>query len=231
MGQKTSRSQAPRHRGDNKDGIRIVVIAGYAILVEAIHHLLTTYDDLDVAGTAGDGATAVDVVQRRRPDVVLLAHFGSALDELDVIGRLNAASSAPRILILSHDASQHASLRMLRAGAHGILSPDVGSAEVVQAIRTVHQGQLFLTPELQRACAERYLGVDSEQAPEERLTDREFQVMRFLALGHTNREIAGQLGVGVKTIDTHRANLLRKLDLRNNADVARFAIKKGVVKI
>lgn len=224
---KTS-SNKPKPSGERP--IRVAVVVGYALLQETVRRILEEAPGLEVAGTVDRPARAVDLVRAEQPDVLLIVHTGATLDELDVIQRVAALGRGTRLLMLSPETSQHASLRMLRAGAHGILASDAGTEELVRAIRTLHRGELYLTPELQRAAAERYLGVDRQAAPEERLSDREHQVMRLLALGHTNREIAELLGVGVKTIDTHRANLLRKLDLRNNADVARFAIRTGVIE-
>lgn len=209
--------------------IRVAVVAGYTILQEAAQTLLEREGDIQVVGTADQPSTIVELIRAERPHVLFVVHTGTTIDELEVIQRVGSLARETKLLVLSPAVSQYVSLRILRAGAHGILSSSATSAETLRAIRTVHKGEVYLTPQLQRAAAERYLGVDDQTAPEERLSDREYQVMRLLALGHTNREIAASLGVGVKTIDTHRANLLRKLDIRNNADVARFAIRAGII--
>ncbi len=210
--------------------IRVGLVTTYPLLREAIRHVLRMHRAIEVVGDAGHPAAALDLVRHDHPDVLFILSSGGGLDEIDLIQRVLALGRPVRLLLLSADTSEHAALRTLRAGAHGILSPTMTTSDMVGALQSVHAGNLYLTPELQRACAERYLGVDASKSPEERLSDREFQVMRMLALGDTNREIAARLGVGVKTIDTHRANLLRKLGLRNNADIARFAIKSGTVE-
>ncbi len=221
--------RAPQSKQDAPARIRVGLVTTYPLLREAIRQVLRVQDVIEMIGEAGHSAATLELVRNQQPDVLFILPSGPSLDELDLIQRVIALDRPVRLLLLSSDTSEHAALRALRAGAHGILSPSMTTADMLEALQRVNTGQLYLTPELQRACAERYLGVDASKSPEERLSDREFQVMRMLALGDTNREIAARLGVGVKTIDTHRANLLRKLGLRNNADIARFAIKSGTV--
>lgn len=210
--------------------MRLAIVAGYTLVREALEHLLGDGHELTVIASVMTSADAVELVRAQAPDALLLVHTGSAMDELDIVQRIAAMHRSTRLLVLSTETSESTALRMLRAGAHGILAPESSAEEVRAALRAVHVGEIYLTEDLQRACAERYLGVTPDRSPEASLTDREYQVLRLLAHGYVNREIAGQLGVGVKTIDTHRANLLRKLGLRHNVDLVRFAIRQRIIE-
>ena len=119
-------------------------------------------------------------------------------------------------------------MRLLRAGARGLLPPSAGSADVAEAIRVVSRGGRYLTPELQRLCAERYLVDIDDQSPGDSLSPREFQILRLLALGHTNREIAVRLHISVKTVETYQAHIKEKLALRNARELVQHAVEWSV---
>lgn len=220
----------PASKPSDARPMRIGIVASYALVRETLERLLADDGDLVVVASVLTAADAVELVRTEEPDALLLVHTGSAMDELDIIQRVDALHRATKLLVLSTETGESTALRMLRAGAHGILEPDTSAREVKRALEKVSQGEIYMTEALQRACAERYLGVTPDRSPEASLTDREFQVLRLLAHGFVNREIAAQLGIGVKTIDTHRANLLRKLGLRHNVDLVRFAIRQRIVE-
>jgi DNA-binding NarL/FixJ family response regulator len=121
---------------------------------------------------------------------------------------------------------QHA-MRTLRAGASGFLTKSAGVDELVHAIKEVHAGRRYLPPDIERDIAEEVASTETARKQVEILSKREFQVMCFLARGMTNREIGEELGISVKTVDTHRGHVLKKLHLRNNSDITRFAIRNG----
>lgn len=210
--------------------IRVAIADDFTILRHALQLVLKDHDDIVVVGEAADGFEALDLVRQKEVDVLLLEPLIPKKDGIDLTKDVVALEKSVRILILTMDKTSHNAFRMLRAGALGWLPKTVTMDQVLEAIRTVNNGKVYLPPELQRSFAERYVRPESISNPEEQLSDREFQVMRLLAQGNTNREISQMLYVGVKTIDTHRANLLRKLGLRNNSDLTRFAIQNGFVK-
>ncbi len=218
-----------RDKASSSGKIRVALVGSYPLLLEALAKVLGEVRELEVVGQPADLDDAVDLVRATGPDVLVMEMSRSPVDEIDTLGKVMALKRPTRMLVLSLDAGEHLALRMLRAGAHGILSKDITTEEVIGAVGKVGEGKVYLTPELQRLCAERYLRVDADKSPEERLTDREYQVARLLASGLSNREIAEKLVIGVKTVDTHRANLLRKLELRNNMELTRFALKQGLV--
>ncbi len=210
--------------------IRVAIADDFTILRQALQLVLKDQDDIVVVGEAADGFEALDLVRQKEVDVLLLEPLIPKKDGIDLTKDVVALEKSTRILILTMDKTSHNAFRMLRAGALGWLPKTVNMDQVLEAVRTVNSGKVYLPAELQRSFAERYVRPESISNPEEQLSDREFQVMRLLAQGNTNREISQMLYVGVKTIDTHRANLLRKLGLRNNSDLTRFAIQNGFVK-
>ncbi|RMH17692.1 MAG: DNA-binding response regulator [Acidobacteria bacterium] len=229
MTDRESHTSAER-TGSRGGPIRVAVISAVEVLSEVIAFLLREHLDIELAGRGGSREEALRIVQSKKPDVIFLTLSGAVLNELNLIQQLAALDRAVKILVQSYNLNQDFLLYLLGSGARGIISIATNAKGVAEAIRKVHQGEFYLTPELQRACAERYLGVGAGRTPKERLSNREYQVMLLLARGRTNREIADELGIGVKTIDTHRANMLRKLGLRNNADVARFAMVHGLLE-
>ena len=213
-----------------KKTIKVAIADDYQLLREALTHILSQFEDIEVVGEAADGHAALDLVRDKDVDILLLEPLIPKKDGIDLTKDVVGLDKKTRVVILTMDKTSHNAFRMLRAGAMGWLPKTVGVEEVLQAIRSVDKGKVFLPMDLQRVFAEKYVRPESISNPEEQLSDREFQVMRLLALGNTNREISKMLYVGVKTVDTHRANLLRKLGLRNNSDLTRFAIQNGFVK-
>lgn len=210
--------------------IRVAIADDFTMIRQALNLLLNNNDDIVLVGEAADGFEALEMVRKKEVDVLLMEPMIPKKDGIDLTKDIVALERSVRILILTMDKTSHNAFRMLRAGAMGWLPKTVDLDQVLEAVRTVNSGKVYLPPELQRSFAERYVRPESISNPEEQLSDREFQVMRLLAQGNTNREISQMLYVGVKTIDTHRANLLRKLGLRNNSDLTRFAIQNGFVK-
>lgn len=210
--------------------ITVAIVDEYKILREALVSMLSKHDDVEIVGEAADGFRAIQIAKEINPDVLILEPLLPKKDGIDVTKEIKAMENGTSVLILTMDNTHHAAFRMLRAGAMGWMSKNVGSPDVYKAIQCVGTGKIYLPEDLQREFAEKYVHPEKIHRPEDQLSDREYQVLRLLAMGNTNREIAESLFVGVKTIDTHRANLLRKLGLRNNSDLTRFAIQAGIIK-
>jgi len=153
------------------------------------------------------------------------------MDGVEVTKRLlkKGVKTSLRVIILTMYADEHYAARLLRMGATGYIVKDSAPAELAEAIRTIHGGGRFISASLREALAIRFVEGLGEE-PQDVLTNREFQVVRRLAMGATNREIAQELQISVKTVDAHRLNLLAKLGLRNNSELTRFAIQQGIVK-
>jgi DNA-binding NarL/FixJ family response regulator len=205
-----------------------VVVVGTSLLIrEALRSRFEKCNDLEVVAEVTDPSEAVGWIQRSRPDVVLL-QASMAKDEIGMTREIVTHGLEAKVMVMTPEVTPwHLALRLIRAGAQGLIFTSAGSEDVVKAIRRMASGKVSLPRELERIFAERHLmGYDG--LPEELLTEREFQVMTRLAQGQTNREIARELFISVKTVDTHRASLLRKLGLRNNSDLTRFALQMGL---
>ncbi|HYU33712.1 MAG TPA: response regulator transcription factor [Thermoanaerobaculia bacterium] len=210
--------------------IRLAIADDFTLHREGLRCLLETHPDILVVGEAADGTAAVDLTRKENPDVLLLETAMPGKDGLDAIKEIVAHGLRSRILAMTMQGTAHLVLRLMRAGAHGvILRRTCGFKDLLGAIGLVRAGRTYLPPEIRQTFAERYYRTGAGEDPTEQLSDREFQVARFLASGYTNQEIAERLCISIKTVDTHRANILRKLGLRNNSDITRFAICQRLI--
>lgn len=210
--------------------IRVAIADDHALVRQGLHRILAAEVDVRVVGEAQDGEEALRLVRATHPDVLILDLSMPGKDGLEAIREIRAQGVHTRVLVLTMHNEEHYALRTLRAGAHGFLYKGADSEELVRAVRAVARGVPYMPPEIERAFAEKFVHPE-EADPAERLTDREFQVLRLLAQGLTNREIAAELGIRIKTVDSHRRRVLKKLGLRNNAELTRFAIRHGLVEL
>ncbi len=209
--------------------IKILIADDHTLVRKGIRRMLEEQADFKVVAEAADGKETVAKVKETQPDLVLMDVAMPGLDGIEATKQLTKNRKAKlHVLVLTMYADEHFAARLLRSGASGYVVKDAAPAELVDAVRTVHEGKRYISASLREALAMRY--VDGQAAdPVDAITDREFQVLRLLASGHTNREIAEQLGLSVKTVDAHRLNILGKLELRNNSDLTKFAIRHGIV--
>jgi len=210
--------------------IRVAIADDHALVRQGLRRILEAELDIQVVGEARDGEEALRLVRTTRPDVLILDISMPGKDGLEATRAIRSREARTRILILTMHNEEHYALRTLRAGAHGFLYKGADSEELLRAVRAVSQGITYLPQEIERAFAEKFVHPE-EAHPAERLTDREFQVLRLIARGLTNREIAEELGIRLKTVDSHRRRVLKKLGLRNNAELTRFAIRHGLIEV
>lgn len=209
--------------------IRVLLVDDHALFREGIRMILEAQPDIEVVGEAGDGEQALTLLEKTRPDVVILDIAMPGLDGLETTKRIKATHPKVRILALTmHDHKEYV-LPMLRLGASGYVVKRAAASELVQAIRSVYRDESYLYPSVARALLEEYR---RSALPEEDdgLTGREKEVLRLIAEGLTNQEIASRLYISVRTVETHRKNLMEKLGLHTAADLVRYAIRKGLVK-
>lgn len=210
--------------------IKILIADDHQLVRVGIRRLLEDEKDFKVVGEAADGKDAVEQTKRLNPDVILMDVAMPGMDGMEATKRLVKKRKDPaKVVILTMHADEHYAARLLRMGASGYVVKDAAPAELAEAIRTVNDGKRFVSASLREALALRVVDGLGEE-PMDLLTDREFQVLGRLASGATNREIAAELNVSVKTIDAHRLNLLAKLGLRNNAELTKFAMRHGIVQ-
>ncbi len=206
--------------------IRIVLVDDHAVVRTGLRLLLEVEDDLAVLGEAGNAREAVFEVRAHTPDVVLLDVVMPGESGIDVIPKLLHEAPGAKVLMLSMQDDPNYVREAFAAGASGYVLKEAADAEVVDAVRQVAAGGRYVHP----ALGARMVAADAaaqEAAAADPLSDREREVLKLLALGHTNQEIAKQLFISVRTAETHRAHIMRKLQLETRAELVRYAIEHG----
>jgi DNA-binding NarL/FixJ family response regulator len=220
------KSRARQARG----AIRVLLVDDLALVREGLRKLLEGCAEVRVVGEAGDGDEALERAKAARPDVVLVELEPTARNWLEVARRLQREVPGCRVLMLTMHGDDAHVLEALRAGVDGYIVKRSGVETVVEAIRRVHAGELYIGPGVNRAVLEEAgreeAGKDGGSKP---LTQRERQVLELVADGRTNRQAAEQLGISVKTVQTHRANLMNKLGIHNQTLLVKYAIRLGLV--
>jgi DNA-binding NarL/FixJ family response regulator len=210
--------------------IRVAIADDHALVREGLRKMLSGSDVIAVIGEACNGAEAVKLVNDLKPDVLLLDITMPVKDGIEATTEITNMEVDTKILILSMHSDEQYALRTLRAGASGFISKGARLEELLKAITDVRNGNRYLPDHIAKSFAEKHIQPDADKPLAELLSKREFQVMNYLASGLTNREIAKLLDISIKTVDTHRGHVLRKLKLRNNSDITRFAIQHGYIQ-
>ncbi len=211
--------------------IRVLIADDHAILREGVRALLSATEDIEVVGEAADGRQAIDACKKVDPDVVLLDIAMPGLGGIEAALEIRKLGLRTRVLVLSQYEDREYVRRLLKAGVAGYVLKKSAGSELANAIRAVQRGGLVLDPEVARAAMEQAGPERGGGDPYEALTDREKQVLRLVAEGKSNKEVAEDLGISVKTAMSHREHVMEKLDLHNRAELVRFAIKIGVVRV
>ena len=210
--------------------IKVLLADDHSIVRAGLRRIVEESGDMEVIAEAADGRQALALVEKTAPDVAVVDISMPGLDGLEVISRLQEQNSQLPILVLTmHEEGQYV-VRAIQAGAMGYITKQAAPEQLVKAIRRVYAGNRYLTDEAAEALALRIAKGTNGQSPLESLSMRELQVLRRLAMGHTNREIARAYHISIKTVDTYRARLLKKLDLRNNAELSRFSIQNHLIE-
>ncbi len=206
--------------------IEILLVDDHPIVRRGVRHLLSEAFRGAVFGEAPSAHEALEMVWKKSWSLVLLDINMPGRSGLDIIPALRKARPLMPLLVLSTHAEEQFALRVLRAGASGYITKDCLDEELTRAVKKVLGGGRYLSGNLAELLAGFFAG--AEQTPHERLSDREFQVMRLLARGAGLKEIGAQLGLSVNTISTYRLRLLRKMGLKNNAELALYAFQRGL---
>ena len=204
--------------------VRVLIVDDHAVVRAGLKLLLEAEDDLEPVGEAGTGREAIFQARALKPDVILLDQSG-----LDVLPTLRHEQPDTKVLVLSMQDDPQYVRQAFAAGASGYVLKEAADTEVVAAIREVAKGGRYVNPEL----GARLVSAETEaarRAEENPLSDREREVLRLLALGHTNQEIAKQLYISVRTAETHRAHIMQKLHLSSRAELVRHALAQGLLE-
>ncbi len=211
--------------------IRILIADDHALVREGIRRVLDEDPGFDVVAEASDGRQALERIAETNPDVAILDISMPELSGLDVARQLREERPALKVLILSmHDESEYV-MRAVHAGAAGyLLKDDAGPALLRQAVRAVHAGDSYFSPAVAARLTDALRGGSSGSAdPLERLTGRELEVLRLVAAGQSNKQIAAELGISRRTVESHRESMMRKIEIRTVAGLTRFALENGLL--
>ena len=213
--------------------ITVVIAEDQQIVREGLLALLADEQDLEVVGEAQDGIDAIATVERLKPDILLLDIGMPGLNGLDVTRQLSRRVTETKIIILSSHADETMVRKGLQYGAAAYLLKASSANELVRAIREVQQGNRYLSAPLVNRAIEYYVTSDGDryQDPYEQLTDREREIFQLVAEGNSSNEIANRLSISPRTVETHRTNLMRKLDMKSQSDIIRFAIRRGILSL
>ena len=210
--------------------IRVLLVEDHTLMRAGIRSLLNDFADIEEVAEAGDGREALREVEAHRPHVVLMDIAMKGLNGLEATSRLKKTYPDIRVLILSMHLNEEYVLQALRAGASGYLPKDAETSELEFALHAVARGKTYLSPSIAEHVADyvRFADAGAEQGPLERLTPRQREVLQLIAEGHTTKEIAHLLNISKNTVETHRIQLMRTLDIHDIAGLVRFAIRMGL---
>jgi DNA-binding NarL/FixJ family response regulator len=212
--------------------IKVLIADDHAIVREGIHMILALHDDIEVVGEAADGIEAIEKASKLSPDVVLMDIAMPKLGGLEAMLEILKINPESKILVLTQYENTEYIYRFLKAGAAGyVLKKAVGS-DLVSAIRAVFQGKAVVDPSIADRVIKGFIEqpqVSKDEVLYEKLSDREKQVLKLIAEGYTMQQIADMLSLSIKTVMTHRTNLMEKLNIHNRTELVKYAIREGLV--
>ncbi len=210
----------------------IIIVEDHTIVREGLKSLLSSDQDFEVVGEAQDGREAIQCVENLTPDIVVMDLSMPRMHGIEAIREIRKRRPETRILVLTVHKNEEYILATFQAGANGYVLKDATHAELVNAIRTLLMGKPYLSPAISETVLEGYLEGKRSLKVEsswDTLTPREREILKLIAEGHKNKEIADFLCISVKTAEKHRANLMKKLDLHSVSAVTAFAMKQGLI--
>ncbi len=211
--------------------IRVVLVDDHTVLRDGLKSLLSYEPDIDVIGDASDGREAISVVETLKPDIVVTDISMPGLNGIESVRILRHNHQHLKIIILSMHASQEYVTQALQAGANGYVVKHADASEVLAAIRAVMAGGAYLSPTISKHLIDDYLSQTMADMTGPKLTTREREVTQLLAEGNSTRAISEILTISIKTVETHRMNIMKKLNAKNQTDIIKYALKKGWISL
>jgi NarL family two-component system response regulator LiaR len=210
------------------ESIRVLIVDDHTVVRDGLNALLSIEPGIKVVGAAADGLEAVSLARELNPDVILLDLVMPKMDGVQAINAIKADNPSAKILVLTSFAQNHQVFSAIKSGAIGYLMKDSSADELIQAVRDTHSNRPALQPEIARKLMHDIQNPESQKVDETTLTEREVEILRQVALGRTNQEIADELVISERTVRTHITNILAKLRLSNRTQAALFALRQGI---
>jgi DNA-binding NarL/FixJ family response regulator len=209
--------------------LRVLLVDDHALVRAGMRSLLQDLPDVEVVAEAGDGAEALAIAERERPDVVLMDIAMKGMNGLEAAARLRERLPGVKVIILSMHTSEEYVLLALRAGAAAYLIKDSATSELELALKCVMRGETYLSPAISRQVVDGYVQRVGAGAGPDPLTPRQREVLKRIAEGRSTKEIAFELNLSIKTVETHRAQIMERLGIRDVAGLVRYAMRAGLV--
>jgi DNA-binding NarL/FixJ family response regulator len=220
--------------------IRILIADDHSVVRSGIRTVLQSSPDFSVVAEAEDGEQAVELAAKHKPEVVVMDISMPQLNGIEATARMKQIDPNIKVIILTVHSDEEYVFQILRAGASGYVLKSAGKKEIFAAIRSAVSGERFFSPGISNLIIEGFINRTKGPTPQpvargssrtQQLTKREIEVLEYIAQGYTNRKIADTLFLSVRTVNTHRTNLMQKLDIHDTARLVRYAIETGLVKL
>jgi NarL family two-component system response regulator LiaR len=214
--------------------IKVLVVDDHTIVRDGICALLALAGDIEVVGEAANGNEALKLVKELSPDVVLMDIAMPIMGGLEATRRINREFPKAKVLVLTQYEDKEFVFPVIESGASGFISKAAASSDLASGIRSVYRGESYLSPSVAKLLVENYQHTASTrvgQDPYKQLTERERDVLKLLAEGHSTQEIANILVITTKTVEGHKTNLMNKLGIHNRIDLVKYALRKGIITI
>ena len=215
--------------------IKVLIADDHQLVREGIQSMLSAADDIEVIGLVPSGEEAINATRANPANVVLMDIIMPGMSGIEAARWIKEANSAVRVIIVTMEISKEYVSAAIKSGVDGYLPKDIGKETLLEAIRSVHQGERYFNDAIKKLIFEDFYSVEKLKNPKKvlpnQLTKREMEVLALVATGKSNREVAEALFISVKTVETHKTHILIKLGLNNNSELIRYAVKNNIISV
>ena len=215
--------------------IRVLLVDDHALMREGVASMLKNVEFIDIVGKVESGEEAINAAQELYPDIILMDIMMKGMTGIEAARWIKEQNSNIRIILLSGEVNQDYISLSAKVGVNGYLPKDVSKEALVDAIKKVYAGEKYFSPSIMNIVFEQFYNQEAdEKKPAQKskeLTTREFEVLEQVAMGKSNQEVADALFISIKTVETHKTNILSKLGLKNTAELVKYAIKNNIIEL